>query len=222
MPKPVAWSYSALNQFETCPRQYHEERVAKRVKQTESKEMRWGKQVHRAMELFLKDEAPLPEHLKEFEDFVGRMKQSKGKLLVEERTALNAKLQPVTYFAKDVWVRGVIDAGVLLTERAILLDWKTVKRKVDVDQLKLFAAIGFATYPWVDSIETGFVWMKSKEFDKQTFYRDDVAEIWDDFLPRVKRLEHAFQEEKWPPKPSGLCRGWCPVPKSLCEFSGGD
>ena len=56
---------------------------------------------------------------------------------------------------EDVWVRGVIDIGVIGSDTAYLLDWKTGKHRPDSDQLKLFAALAFAIYPWISNVVTG-------------------------------------------------------------------
>jgi hypothetical protein len=109
---------------------------------------------------------------------------------------------------------------VLNGNKALLLDWKTGKRKFDSSQLKLFAGLAFAHYPQVEIVFTGFVWLKEGKIDKDTFTREDVPAIWQEFVPRVRRLERAYEEDKFPPKPSGLCSKWCPVPNRLCKFSG--
>lgn len=220
--KPVAWSYSVLDSYETCARRHYETRIGKRVVEKETDALRWGNKVHKALELYAKGEARLPEELGDNAQYVDALLAMDGKLVVEKKFALNKALQPVEYFAKDVWVRGVLDISKIGEKRAIILDWKTGKRNPDSDQLKLFAGATFALYPWIDECVTGFVWLKDKALDKEFFRRDQVTEIWDGFLPRVKRLEHAFEKDHWPPKPSGLCKSWCPVPKSLCEFSGGE
>ena len=31
------------------------------------------------------------------------------------------------------------------------------------------------------------------------------------FIPRIRRMERAYEQDTWPAKPSGLCAGWCPV-----------
>ena len=98
--------------------------------------------------------------------------------------------------------------------------WKTGKRKPNSDQLMLFAALAFAYYPWIEKVVCGFIWLKDSSFDKEIYTREQIQEIWSEFLPRVDRLEIAFNEDKWQAKPSGLCRNWCPVGKKLCEFCG--
>ena len=106
-------------------------------------------------------------------------------------------------------------------KRGTIWDWKTGKVKPDSSQLKLFAGITFALHPEVEKISTGFLWLA---YDRNTiaeFKRSDVPDIWNEFLPRVLRLENAYTKDKWEAKPSGLCRAWCPVGKNLCDFCGG-
>jgi hypothetical protein len=52
------------------------------------------------------------------------------------------------------------------------------------------------------------------------FTREQLPEIWNEFLPRLSRVAAAYEDDKWLPKPSGLCKNWCPVGQSLCEFCG--
>lgn len=214
------WSYSALTAFETCPRRFYLTRVAKQVKEPQTEATMWGNKVHKALELYAKGEKPLPKDFKVFQKYVDKILSYEGKRVVEKKVALDRNLRPTTWFAKDVWVRGVVDIGVVGSEKAYLLDWKTGKRKPDSDQLKLFAALAFASFPWIEQVTTGFIWLKPKEFDKEVFTRKQLTEIWGEFHPRLSRLAHAYEEDKWTPKPSGLCREWCPVGQKHCEFCG--
>lgn len=219
--KPVAWSYSALTSYETCPRRFYLTRISKQVVEPESEAIKWGNTVHKALELYAKDGQPPPEDLKSYTKYVDKLFTYEGKQIVEYRMAIDKAFRPTDFFAKDVWCRGIVDIGVIGDETAYLLDWKTGKRKVDSQQLALMTAMAFAHFPWVEKVVSGFVWLKPKKFDKEVFTRDDISEIWNEFLPRVKRLEIAHAENKWEPKPSGLCKQWCPVGRKLCEFCGG-
>lgn len=214
------WSYSALTAFETCPRRFELTRVSKKVFEPQTEATIWGNKVHKALELYAKGTQPLPPDMKKYGRYVKKIMSYEGKRVVEERVALDKNLRPTKWMAKDVWVRGIIDIGVVGSERAYLLDWKTGKRKPDSDQLMLFAALAFAMYPWIDSVVTGFIWLKEDKFDKQLFTRDQLPKIWSEFLPRLSRVARAYDEGKWTPKPSGLCRNWCPVGKKHCEFCG--
>jgi hypothetical protein len=106
-------------------------------------------------------------------------------------------------------------------DKAVALDWKTGKRKMDSDQLLLMAAFLFTYYPKVSVVDTGFVWLKENKIDRKEVSRNDVGTIWGTFVQRSKRLETAYEQDVWLAKPSGLCNGWCPVPRRLCEFSKG-
>ena len=96
-----------------------------------------------------------------------------------------------------------------------------VKQILSIEgKLKLFAALAFAMYPWVQRVVTGFIWLKVEKFDKEVFTRDQLPEIWNEFMPRLSRVATAYDQDKWLPKPSGLCKNWCPVGRSLCEHCG--
>ena len=214
------WSYSALTAYETCPKRFELTRVTKQVVEKQTEATMWGNKVHKALEHYAKGTKPLPPDMEDYGRYVKKIQSYEGKRVVEERVALTKDLRPTKWMAKDVWVRGIIDIGVVGSKRAYLLDWKTGKHRPDSDQLKLFAALAFAIYPWVDSVVTGFIWLKVDKFDKQMFTREQTTDIWDEFLPRLSRIARSYDEDKWLPKPSGLCKNWCPVGKQLCEFCG--
>lgn len=218
--KMPPWSYSSLTAFETCPRRYQLTRVTKDVTEPPTDATVWGNKVHQCLEDRLVKGTALPEYLKVYETLVEKITKREGKRIVEQRMVVDKNFRPTTWNDKTAWCRGIVDVGVVGTKRATLLDWKTGKRKLDSDQLKLFAAFAFAHYPWISEVNTGFLWLKENRIDKETYTREQVPEIWNEFVQRVRRLELAYQENKWPAKPSGLCAKWCPVGKSLCEFCG--
>jgi len=220
MTQKITWSYSALNAFETCPRRYYLTRVSKDVTEPQTEATIWGNRVHKALEDYAKKGKVLPDNLIRCKRYIDKVKRMKGKLLVEERMAMNKSFHPTKWMAKDVWVRGIIDLGVVGSKEAVLLDWKTGKHRPDSYQLMLFAAFAFSHFPWIERVTTGFIWLKDSKFDKETFEREQVTEIWNEFLPRIKRLEHAFENDRWQANPSGLCKNWCPVGRKLCEFCG--
>lgn len=216
----VAWSHSALSAFEECPLRYKLTRVSKVVKEPETEAIAWGKRVHTALEQRIRDSTPLPKLLANYEPLAAKVANSSGEILVEQRVAINAGFSPTEFFAKDVWCRGVLDVAVVGTTSAMILDWKTGKRRDGFDQLKLFAAFAFAHYPSIERVDTGFAWLKEDAIDRQSFTREQVGDIWSAFLPRVRRLEQAFEQDRWPAKPSGLCKKYCPVGRANCEFCG--
>ena len=215
-----AWSYSSLNAFETCPRRYQLTRVTKEVVERQHEASIYGNRVHKHLENYANKKRGLPPELQKYAKYVDKIFSYEGKHIVEQRMAIDKNFKPTKWMAKNVWCRGIIDIGVVNSDTAYLLDWKTGKHKPDSDQLKLFAALAFAHYPYITKIVCGFIWLKDLKFDKEIYTKEDIKGIWEEFMPRVQRIEIAFAEDKWQAKPSGLCRNWCPVGKKLCEFCG--
>jgi hypothetical protein len=216
----TAWSHSALNKFETCPRQYYLLRVSKQAKDVKGEAALWGDTVHKHLEARAKDGAPLPSYLDYLDPIVGRILATPGEKIIEHKITITQGYTATSWFAKDAWCRSIVDLGVVGETSATLLDWKTGKRKPDSDQMALFAGMALAAYPYIEVVHTGFVWTKDRKVDRDRFTRSDAPAIWREFLPRVARLEHAFATNAWPANPSGLCRKYCPVGKALCSYCG--
>jgi hypothetical protein len=213
-----------LNAFETCAWRYYQISVIKEVTEKQSPQMAEGNRVHKALENRIKDRTPLPDDLKIHERIVIRMEKAAegGNIVAEQKMALDENFQPVSYFSKNppVWVRGITDVTIERGDKAAVFDWKTGKRDPVTAQLRLTAAMTFAHRPHINEIRNAFLWLKTGEVDPETFHRKDVASLWQEFLPRVARLEAAHATDRWPKKPSGLCRDYCPVPHSKCEHRG--
>lgn len=215
MTKRPAWSHSALNNYETCPYQYYRLKVKKDVKDTMNEAALWGNEVHKALDHRISKNTPLPERFKKYEPYANRFAKRQGVngqvVVAEQKLCINENMEPTSWFAKDAWCRGIIDVAVFKDTKAFAGDWKTGKRKEDSDQLALFAGLMFAHYPDVEEVKTAFIWFKEDKIDKDVFFREHQHEIWQRFFPRIAQLEKSFEMDRWPHKPSGLCRGWCPV-----------
>jgi hypothetical protein len=223
MSKVLPWSFSSLNAFEQCPRRFKLTRIDKLIKEPQTTATLHGNEVHSAFEHHVKGTATLPtKYGQPWRDIADRIKKAPGKKLVEFKFALTKAFRSTEFFAKDAWVRGVIDIGVLGTKQATVLDYKTGKPKPDTDQLKLFAGVTLAAFPYLEKVKTGYIWLAHNRIDSQEFTKADVPMIWQEFLPRVGRMEAALAKDDFPPKPSGLCNAWCPVGRKLCEFCGKD
>jgi len=219
MTKPLfAWSHTALTSFETCPRRYQLTKVLKQYVEPVSVEMNYGKMVHKSLENYVAHGTPMPKEHVQFQNIGRAIRATEGDITVEQQVALTQDFRPVGFFDREVWMRCVYDVKIKRDNTLIILDYKTGKRKFDADQLKLFAATGMHLHPDVDKVSTGYIWLKENKTDKQNFTRDDLPSIWNDFLPRVERVEIAYRSGNFPAKPSGLCRNYCPC--KSCEFCG--
>jgi CRISPR/Cas system-associated exonuclease Cas4 (RecB family) len=210
--KPRPWTYSHLDQFETCPRRFHEVKIAKKFTEPPSEHIKWGNEVHAAFEKRVLDGYPLPDGMKQWEAIATKLASLPGEKYVEKKMAIDKAFKPSDYWQS--WSRGQPDLLVVSKQKAAVLDYKTGKRK-PTEQLDLYALYVFAHFPEVDSVDTAFVWLKDKKIDRKTITRAEVPMTWQAFLPRVAKLESAYERESWPARPSGLCKGWCPV--ASCE-----
>ncbi len=218
----IAWSYSVLTSFESCAWRHYILRVSKQVVEKKSEHQVWGERVHKAFEHRILKKTPMPAGMEAYEKYVTPLESHPGELVAEQKMALNAAFEPVTWFAKDVWVRGITDVTKFSESgtRAFIGDWKTGRPDPDSAQLRLTAVMTMHQRPEVEQVTNAFVWLKTGTITREAFTRDQIPSIWQGFAPRVARLEHAMATNQWPKKPSGLCRNWCPVGKALCEHCG--
>jgi len=218
----VAWSYSVLDSFETCPRRHYLIKISKQVVEKPSDAMQWGNRVHQALDKRLTGHTPLPETLKEYEPLAASViaRAKGGKLVSEQQMAMTANFGATSWFAKDVWVRAITDFTIFKGDKAFIGDWKTGRPTPASAQLKLTAGITMQLNPKIEKVVSAFVWLKDGTTTNETYTREDLPDIWQHFAPRVQRLEQAAQDNNYPPRPSGLCRAWCPVGKRLCEHCG--
>lgn len=220
--KPAAWSHSALESFENCPRQYHETKVVKpsRYPFVDTVETQWGRKVHKDFENFLLYGAPLPADLAMHADFLRDFKAQPGELAGEERIALDVNLKECAYFSKtqQVWYRGQVDARKRDRSKGYthLLDHKTGKVKNDYTQLKGFAMWEFLTQPDIHTVKSEYYWTQIKGANGEMLYREQLPDLIKFFAGKLHRYADAFLTETWIPKQSGLCNGWCPV--TDCEY----
>lgn len=215
----IAWSFSSLSDYRTCPRQYHEVRVLKHFKQEDTTHNIWGNRVHEAIAEALGNGSRLPADMDVWNPLIDGFRRLRGTLSVENQLALTEGFQPCAWFAPNTWVRGIIDALWIRSDGvAQAVDWKTGKRKVNSDQLALFALLTFHHHPHVQEVRTMYVWLKTGQSDPVTYKREQIPELWQLFLTDVKRLESCMQTGTWVPKTSGLCSEWCPV--VTCQFNG--
>lgn len=214
----LPWSFSSLQSFENCPRRYYLTRISKVVEDAPGEAARWGNEVHKALELAVGGGYGLGERFKQYQPVVDRLRATDGHKHVEQKFGITNTFRPTKFFGNDVWFRGVIDLNIVRNKTAIALDYKLGKVRTDGDQLKLFAAATFAMYPHVETVHTKYLWLAHDRTTGKTFNRDDAPQIWDEFQPRVARMVVAQEKDRWLPNPSGLCKGWCPVGRTHCEF----
>lgn len=210
-PKPFAWSYSKLKNYETCPKRHWHVDVAKDIKEEESEHITYGNAVHKALADAISGKNSLPKPFSHLQPWVDKITRTDGVILVEQQLAVTKDLNRTEWFGKDAWYRGIADVIKIVGPVAVVLDWKTGKIQEDGVQLALMAQCVFAHHPSIEKIRTEFIWLKEDATTRADFTRDDMVKVWAGLLPRVTTLENAYTGANFPPKPGYLCRRFCPV-----------
>jgi hypothetical protein len=213
MTKIPAWSYSSIKLFDQCPKKYYHLRVVKDVKEPPTDAIMYGKLFHEAAELYIKDGTPIPPQFSFAKNALDGLKQIKGEKLCEYEMGLTENLEPCGFKDPNVWWRGVADLVILDGKEARCLDYKTGKsaKYADTDQLELMALAMFKHFPELEKVKGALFFVISKNFIKDSYAAENQDKMWARWLAEFNRLKLAYEKDVWNPRPSGLCRRYCPV-----------
>lgn len=215
-PRPFAWSFSALESYERCPKKFYHENIAKDVKRETTSAGDWGSDAHKALELRLVKQRPLPLGMGHCEGICALLERQGARIYGENKVALTRAYAPTDYFAKDVWLRGQADVVIVLGLGAVVVDWK-FGRYTDSwkDQGLIMAMVHFQQMLEVQTIGVAFVWFKESganpPISERTYTRQSIVAPWSELLGRVARMEEAVGRYDFPPRENFLCRAHCPV-----------
>jgi hypothetical protein len=214
----LSHSYSSIKLFENCPLRYYRQRIKKDVKDEGGEASMYGERIHTFLENRLKG-AGLPVEVEQYEPLCQSVERlaKRGELFIEHELVLNDNLTPTGWWDADAWLRSKLDVFVIVGHDAVVMDWKTGKRKADNFQMELFAAQVFKHYPEVQRVKTSLVWLKTMEMDTELFTRLDMNAVWAEVMKRIQRIQDAYERSNWPARPSGLCR-YCPC-RHDCDYA---
>jgi hypothetical protein len=215
---PTAFSFSRLTWFEECPKKMHAVQIAKSFKEKESEPILYGKMVHKAFEMRIKHNDPLPSTLRVFEPIMAKIANSKSKKLAEMQLAIDQDYEPCDWFGKRlpagkvVYCRSVVDLAVISPngEEAALFDYKTGKMSEDFTQMRLTGALFMQHYPSVKRVKLVYLWIKHNMPTVEWMSREDIPAVWAELLPRINRYQDAFVKEEFPARQGRHCK-WCVV-----------
>lgn len=213
----VTWSHSSLKQFEQCARQYHETKVLKNYPFVKTDAMQYGDELHKAAELYVKG-TPLPPKFEFVAPTLDALLAKQGSKHAELKLAATTDFESCDWFAKNTWVRGIVDLLILDEENKLawVVDYKTGSDKYpDRDQLDLMAILTFAHYPQVERVNAALLFVVNNSMTKHKVELDSMDSIIWSYRERVSKIESAHASGVWNPKSSGLCP-WCPV--KTCEY----
>lgn len=210
MAKPIiAWSYSALNTFENCPRKYWATKIAKKVSDINKWNTK-GDSEHDHFHNYLKKGLALPAAIAHYKPMLDKLKAAPGELYSEMQMTLTQDFVPCNFKDWDnAWVRGATDALVVNGDKATYLDWKSGKFRPGDDQIELSSLLIFKHFPQVQTVKGGLVFYRHNKVHPHVVHRADEPMLWNSFITRVKEMETAKINDEWPATPNPLC-GWCP------------
>jgi len=220
--KLIPVSHTSLSLFQTCPLWFQKKYIEKSVVEEETEALRFGNRGHKAIELGLLGKKELPsefQYVTALMETVKEIGKHPATVLVEAGMALDANEQPCLYNEWDrKWVHGKFDVVIIRDAEAIVIDWKFGKVKENPQQLDLASFILMANYPEVKTVKTAFVFVQHNELiDGKHVRGSEVTERrFHQLRQEFARYKLAQIEEKYPPNPNGLCRGWCP--NKVCPF----
>ena len=215
------WSYSSLGLFQQCPRKYYRLRVVKDIVEPEAEHLTYGKLVHEAAELHIRDGVPIPEKYSFLTPVLDVLKAIPGEKHCEYKMGLTADLEPCDFFDKaNVWYRGIADLIIIDDGLAHIIDYKTGKsaQYADTKQLELMALCVFKHFPQVERVKAGLAFVVCEEFVKAKYAKDEAPQKWITWLQETNKLEAAHTNDVWNAKPNFTCRKFCPVKD--CEHNG--
>jgi hypothetical protein len=226
-PKPFAWSYSKLKNFEACPKRHYHVDIAKDFREEESEQLKHGNQIHTMLDQYVRHGTPLPPvhepHLKPWVDrvftFKGKDVRNYGAVVnAEQQLAINKDFEKCEWFGRDAWYRAKVDVMWRLGPIGGVVDWKTGKVVEDSVQLMLAAATAFVHYPELQVIRSTFAWLAEDATTDCDIKRVELPALWSNLWERIEMLRHAHEHISYPPTPNRLCRKWCPV--TACPHHG--
>lgn len=214
------WSYSRLKAFETCPKQFYHTHVLKEFPFQETEAMRYGTEFHKACEDYVRDGKPIPEKFSFARPTVEKLAALPGDKHCEIKLGLTEDLEPCNFFAKNVWVRGIVDLLIIDGDKARVVDYKTGKsaRYADPKQLELMSLMVFKHFPQVAEVKAGLLFVIAESFVRERYVAEKAGTLWAGWINRHTTMQKAFDNGVWNPNPSGLCRKHCPV--TQCPHNG--
>jgi hypothetical protein len=214
MTKNFAWSWSRLKNYRVCPKRSYHVDIAKDFKEEEGEQLKWGNTVHTAMAERVDKHTPLPLTMEHYEIWARKADLLRGAGLdvkVEQKLAMSAEFKPTGFFDNKTWFRGVADVLAVAPTVAVTLDWKTGAMKPDYEQLALSAQLVFAHYPEIKRVRTAYIWLGNDDQTVEEYQRDAMVPLWNGLWPEIKAMAEAHRTLTYPPKPSRICRRYCPV-----------
>jgi hypothetical protein len=211
----MAWSYSGLKKFESCPRQFYHIKVTKEYEEPPTEATHYGTEFHTAAELYIRDGVALPAHFMFAKDVLDKLNAMTGEKFCEHEMGITEDLKPCGFDAPKAWWRGIADLIIVNHDSGVarVVDYKTSKnaKYADRGQLELMALAIFKHFPLIEVVHAGLLFVISKDFIREKYTLDQQDRLWVKWFKAHGRLQEAYESDSWNARPSGLCKKHCVV-----------
>lgn len=198
----MSLSYTLLNTWATCPHQAARRYIIKDIPY-ETDDERSSGAIHESIASYLKG-APLPEDCTQYASLLESLLPHNIK--PEQKFAITGQCQPISFFDKGAWLRGVIDAHVIKGDTAVIFDWKTGKEWEDPFELEIGALLLKCHHPELKTVKGHYVWLRDQKLGEEHDL-SDFAGTWGKVVKFHDEIERGDFEKK---TPGPLCK-LCPV-----------
>ncbi len=219
----VAWSHSAIEMFENCPRKYWAVKIGKVVSDDNANNIQ-GDDEHKLLEKSLKTGKPLGKEtvridlmgntavidMSNMNPTLDRLRAAPGEKFYEYQMTLDQQFVPCGW--KDwnkAWVRVASDLLIVNQSLATYIDWKSGKFRKSDEQIETAALLVFRHFPHVQTMKGGLYYYRQNKIHARVVHRAEEPALWQDRMRRVKAIEQAKATDNWPATPNPLC-AWCP------------
>lgn len=221
MNNKISLSASRVSDFVKCPYMFQQKHVlpkAMRVPFQQSPAMLEGELCHRALELRVGCNQPLPPKYLKHEPMAVQIASAPGQTFTELDLAVDWNMQPCGSKEWDrvAW-RVKIDIAKLNGASAWAGDYKTGTPTFDGFQLRLTAAAMYRNFPDVTDITTSYIWLKTGRLDPSDSAHysraKDEYNLWQEMNAVSQAVQDMNEVGVWTPKPDKRKCGWCDVNK---------
>ena len=236
----IAWSYTRLKDFERCPLIFKLKNIPnaqgkKDVPFSSSPAMEEGKRKHKILEraalTLQKDRQSTlpPSEMSHVYPILNGFTKINQIISPEMDIAFKEDLTLCSWFDKQTWLRVKVDLmGVAVNaansgydyqnDVVNILDWKTGKVRVDMDQLRLYNVAALLYNPEAYEARSALVFVDHKQSSKiLVTKREDLTTELTEFTDRSEAIQIAVERDSWPAVKNMFCK-WCPANVLQCSI----
>lgn len=215
MTLPVG-TYSLYNTFENCPHKAWHTYVLRDIPYVETKERKWGNDVHAALEKRIRNGVALPDTMQAAEPVAAQIANLPHvEIDAELYIGMTAEGRHCPARSSDVWFRGKIDCVVRLETSAWIVDWKTGKVREEPFELETNALLLKCNYPEIENVVANYFWLQQGAPGIR-YTCNNHARTFAKLQALRSEMEGYDKAGEWPKRKNPLC-GWCDV--MACEHN---